>query len=53
MLEVVLRVGKRASLGYRKQTVAKIHVSPAETPVLEIGRILKKKLSALRVKSDI
>ena len=38
---------KGPSLGYRKLTVAKI--SAAETPVLEIGRIVKK-LSAPRVK---
>ena len=35
-------------MGYRKLTVVKI--TAAETPMLEMGRILKKKLSALRVK---
>ena len=39
---------KGTSLGYRKLTVVKI--TAAETPMLEMGRILKKKLSALRVK---
>ena len=33
--------------------VAKIHVSAAEMPVLEMARIVKNKLSPVRVKTNV
>ena len=47
LVEVVLHVGKGAKFGLEKVNSAKIY---AETPVLEVERILKNKLTPLRFK---